>query len=135
MGMNAVRANSTRKRRDLIRSGSIQTVVLAIFCGLFLAAGLLARWVPFLDQGMTEFASGTLLKVGVVLLVAWLAAPQLEKLGWQRLRGSALVGLLIVAVAFAIRPRLGAIVGIVFFVAALFFGIVGWLRKKSGTLR
>ena len=117
------------------RRGSIQTVMLGVFCVLFLLAGIAAPWLPFLDQAGSEFASGTLLKLGVVLLIAWLAAPQLERLGWSKLRGSALMGLLIVAAAFAIRPRLGAIVGVGFLVAAIFFGVVGWLRKKSGSLR
>ena len=53
----------------------------------------------------------TLLKVGFVLGIAWMAAPQLERLGWNNLRGSLLVAVIIVIVLWAIRPRIGAIAG------------------------
>ena len=96
---------------------------------LFLASGAAVKWLPIVDDGSSVFAAGTLLKVGVVLFITWLAAPQLERLGWQRLRGTMLAGLIVVIALFAIRPRIGAIAGAVFVGGSMLFGIVGWLRQ------
>jgi hypothetical protein len=82
-----------------------------------------------MNDGSSGFAAGTLLKVGVVLFIAWLAAPQLERFGWQRLRGTMLAGLVVVIALFAIRPRIGAIAGALFIGGSMFFGILGWFRK------
>ena len=117
-----------------MRRGSIQRAVLLAFCLLFSIAGFIAAWLP-LDESSREFTSGTLLKLGVVLFIAWLAAPQLERLGWDRLRGSALIGVIIVACGFAIRPRLGAILGSILLIGGLFFGLVGWVRKWTSQNR
>lgn len=116
-----------------VHSGSIQRAVLLAFCILFLVVGVVAPWLPFVDASGGAFASGTLLKLGVVLLIAWLAAPQLEKLGWNRLRGTALICVIVVAGAFAIRPRLGAIVGGILLVGGLFFGLFGWIRQLTSS--
>ncbi len=59
---------------------------------VLLVAGLAMSIWPTQSANSSEYFSGTLIKVGVVLGVAWLAAPQLERLGWQRLRGSLLIG-------------------------------------------
>ncbi len=108
---------------------SIQRWLLGTFCILFLAAGILVPWLPYMNDGSSGFAAGTLLKVGVVLFIAWLAAPQLERLGWQRLRGTMLAGLVVVIALFAIRPRIGAIAGALFIGGSMFFGVVSWMRK------
>ena|SRR6056297_3312203 len=112
-----------------------QRAILATFCLLFLAAGLILRWFHLLDPASEEFASGMLLKVGFVLGLAWVAAPQLERFGWNRLRGSALVVLVIVLVLWAIRPRLGAIVGGALIALTVLFSLLGWFRNliKSGS--
>ncbi len=69
------------------------------------------------------------MKVGVVLFIAWLAAPQLERFGWQRLRGTMLAGIIVVIALFAIRPKIGAIAGALFVAGSMFFGVVSWMRK------
>jgi len=122
-------ARPTTEQPDGHLNRSIQRWLLGTFCILFLAAGILVPWLPYMNDGSSGFAAGTLLKVGVVLFIAWLAAPQLERLGWQRLRGTMLVGLVVVIALFAIRPRIGAIAGALFVGGSMFFGIVSWLRK------
>ena len=85
--------------------------------------------LPVLDSTSRQFASGTLLKVGIVLGLAWLSAPQLERFGWQRLRGSLLVALIVVLVLWAIRPKIGAIAGGILIAGCLVFSLIGWFRK------
>ncbi len=61
-----------------------------------------------MESGSREFSSGTLIKVGIVLGLGWLAAPQLERLGWRKLRGTGLAIMLAIGGLTAVRPRLGA---------------------------
>lgn len=123
--------NSSNGKRAPTAEAKIQRLLLVTLCALFLTAGLLIEWFPLLNDGSSEFVSGTLLKVGFVLGIAWLAAPQLERFGWQRIRGSLLLGLIIVIVLWAIRPRIGAIAGAVLIGGSLLFGLVGWLRQLT----
>lgn len=109
----------------------IQRAILATFCVIFLAAGLAIRWFHLLDSTSEEFVSGMLLKVGFVLGLGWVAAPQLERFGWQRLRGSVLVIAVIVLVLWAIRPKIGAIVGGALIAATVLFSLVGWVRSLT----
>ena len=106
-----------------------QRLVLGVSAALLLGAGLiLAAW-PGMETGSGEYFSGTLLKVGVVLGVAWLAAPQLERFGWHRLRGTLLASLIIVLVLWAIRPRIGAWAGAILLGGGAFFALIGWFRS------
>ena len=108
MGVDSLRANHTLARgaravmsqhsgKDVPSSeNKWQRMVLGASAALLLGAGMiLAAW-PGMETGSGEYFSGTLLKVGVVLGVAWLAAPQLERFGWHRLRGTLLASLIIV---------------------------------------
>ncbi len=87
--------------------------------------------MPWLQDSSSDFAAGTLLKVGLVLGIAWLAAPQLERMGWQRLRGGLLLGLLVILALFAIRPRIGAIAGGLFVAVSILFSLIGWFRNLT----
>lgn len=130
--------NISRKRQVPAGQGKVQRILLGAFCLIFFVAGVLVPWVPAIDGNSSVFASGALLKVGVVLGIAWLAAPQLERLGWQRVKGSMLLGIVVILALFAIRPRIGAIAGALFVAGSIFFGVAGWLRtiaKASGTNR
>jgi hypothetical protein len=111
--------------------GRWQRLVLAAFAVLFLAAGGVVAVLPDLNSRTREFASGTLLKVGVVLGIAWLAAPQLERFGWQRLRGTLLAGVIMVIVLWAIRPRIGAIAGALLVIGSTAVGLASWFRRLS----
>lgn len=111
--------------------GRWQRFVLATFAMLFLAAGILVRVSGFASGPNQVFVGGTLLKVGVVLGLAWLAAPQLARLGWEKLQGSLLVAVITVLILYAIRPRIGAIAGVVLIAGSLFFGLVGWVRSLT----
>ncbi|GIW98791.1 MAG: hypothetical protein KatS3mg111_2124 [Pirellulaceae bacterium] len=102
---------------------------LAVATVGFLTFGLLASTTDWLESGSREFAAGTLLKVGVVLGIVWLAAPHLQRLGWQRIRGGLLVGLIIVLLLFAIRPRIGAVAAVVIASVALASSLLGWVRR------
>lgn len=107
----------------------IQRLMLAIFALLFLGGGAVLNLLPNLDSTTRSFASGTLLKIGVVLGLAWISAPQLERWGWQRLRGTALIMVIIVIVLYAIRPRIGAMVGAVLIAGAVGISLAGWFRN------
>ena len=103
--------------------------VLGASAALLLGAGLtLAAW-PGLETGSGEYFSGTLLKVGVVLGVAWLAAPQLERFGWHRLRGTLLASLIVVLVLWLVRPKIGAWAGAIVLGGGAFFALIGWFRS------
>jgi hypothetical protein len=127
-----------RKLQSPTPGSKLQRMLLGGFCLVFLIAGSLVRWIPAIDGNSGVFASGALLKVGVVLGIAWLAAPQLERLGWQRVKGTMLIGIVIILALFAIRPKIGAIAGVVFVAGSVFFSVAGWLRtlaKFSGSDR
>lgn len=120
-------AKTTKKM--LTAETRLQRLMLAIFALAFLGLGVVLNFLPDLDSTSRKFASGTLLKIGVVLGLAWISAPQLERWGWQRLRGTALVMVIIVIVLYAIRPRIGAVVGAVLIAGAVGFSLMGWFRK------
>ncbi len=111
-----------------------QRLALGASAATLLGGGLiLAAW-PWLQQNRMEansdaYFSGTMIKVGVVLGVAWLAAPQLERLGWHRLRGTMLAALLVVLVLWLARPKIGAWAGAIVFGGAAFFSLIGWFRS------
>lgn len=116
-------------KQKLSTERRLQRLMLATFALAFLGLGVVLNFLPDLDSTSRKFASGTLLKIGVVLGLAWISAPQLERWGWQRLRGTALVMVIIVIVLYAIRPRIGAIVGAVLIAGAVGFSLVGWFRS------
>lgn len=103
--------------------------VLGVSAGVLLGAGILIAVWPGQETNSGEYFSGTLVKVGIVLGVAWLAAPQLERFGWQRLRGTMLVSLIIVLVLWTIKPRVGAWAGALLLGGGAFFALLGWVRK------
>lgn len=111
-----------------LQNGKWHRIGLGASAGILLAAGLLMAIWPGQTTNGGEYYSGTLIKVGIVLGVAWLAAPQLEKFGWHRLRGTMLVAIVIVLVLWAIRPRIGAWAGAILIAGAIFFSLVGWVR-------
>ena len=98
-----------------------------------LLAGAAFAWLPLTDESSGRYISGTLVKVGVVLGLVWLCAPQLERLGWRRLRGTLLVALVVTLVLFSIRPRLGAIAAAVLVGGSLFLSLLGWFRALFGS--
>ena len=110
---------------------SFQRKLLAFFSVTFLILGLLASTTDLLAVGSKEFVSGTLLKVGFVVGLLWVAAPQLERLGWEKLRGTMLAGAILVIVLWSIRPRIGAIAGGVLAASMLLVTITGWFRKAG----
>lgn len=96
-----------------------------------IAAGLVISSTDQLDIGSREFVSGTLLKVGFVLGLAWVALPQIERLGWNRLGGPMLAGALLVAILWSMRPRLGVIAGAIFVAVSLTVTLTGWIRSLT----
>lgn len=110
-----------------------QRLILGSSAAILLGVGLvLAAW-PGMQNGnpganSESYFSGMLIKVGVVLGVAWLAAPQLERFGWHRLRGSMLAALLVVLVLWLARPKIGAWAGAIVLGAGAFFALIGWFR-------
>lgn len=114
---------------------SWQTLFLGISAVGFLIAGAVVMLLPGTESNSQSYFSGTLLKVGVVLGLGWLAAPQLERLGWQRIRGSMLIAIIVVLVAFVIKPRFGAWAGAILIVGSIFFGLLGWFRNLTDSTK
>ena len=108
-------------KNDVSTESKWQRNVLGASAAILLAAGIILATWPGMETGSGEYFSGTLLKVGIVLGIAWLAAPQLERFGWHRLRGTMLVSLIIVLVLWAIRPRIGAWAGAILLGGGAFF--------------
>ncbi len=106
-----------------------QRNVLGLSAAASLGTGIIMAAWPGLETGSGEYFSGTLLKVGVVLGVAWLAAPQLERFGWHRLRGTMLAALLVVLLLWLIRPKIGAWAGALVLGGGAFFALAGWFRS------
>ena len=121
--------SSRQKKTKVTPDLQWQRLLLAFFAVTFLTLGLALDYIRGIDSSSRKYAAGTLLKVGVVLGLVWIAAPQLERLGWQRLRGSLLVAVILVCALIAIRPKFGAIVGAIFVVGSLAFSLVGWIRQ------
>ncbi len=113
----------------LTNSNQWQRLFLALVSGSFLLAGFAVTFFDSLGGNSQQFIAGTLLKVGFVLGLAWIAAPQLEHIGWHRLRGSMLAGVIVVVILMATRPRLGAIAGSLLVAASLSVTILGWIRS------
>jgi hypothetical protein len=67
----------------------------------------------------------------MVLALAWVASPQLERLGWQRIRGSMLIGIVIVVILYALRPRIGAIAALMLIGLTSGAAIISWIRKLT----
>lgn len=109
--------------------GKWQRMVLGVSAALLLASGMILSAWPGIETNSDEYFSGTLLKVGVVLGVAWLAAPQLERFGWHRLRGTFLAALLVVLLLWIVRPKIGAWAGAIVLGAGAFFALIGWFRN------
>lgn len=107
-------------------------MLLGSIAGIMLAVGFTIGSFGEMDPASREYFSGTLLKVGMVLGIAWLAAPQLERLGWDRVQGNALIAIVVVLILWAIRPRIGAWAGAILLVAGAFFAVLGWFRKQMG---
>ncbi len=119
------------KLKPISTETRLQRLLLAIAAVLFLLAGAVMEFVPGVDNSSRKFASGTLLKVGVVLGLAWVSAPQLERFGWHRLRGTMLAAVIVVILLYAIRPRFGAIAAAVLVVGSVVFGLLGWFRRLT----
>ncbi|MCA9132526.1 MAG: hypothetical protein KDA45_05215 [Planctomycetales bacterium] len=111
------------------------TLLLASSAILFLSGGLLANMLPGIDDSSRKYAAGTLLKVGVVLGLTWLASPQLERLGWHKVRGTMLGGIILVLVLYAVRPKIGAIAASLLIAGSLLFSLLGWFRAITGPPR
>lgn len=119
------------KKKQLSAETRWQRGLLAFFAIVFLGLGGALHFLPSSDSSSSKFAAGTLLKVGLVLGLAWVSAPQLERLGWQRLRGTLLVAVIIVILLYAIRPRIGAIAAAVLIVGSVAFSLLGWFRRLT----
>lgn len=102
-------------------------LLLGCSLALLIAGGVLS-FAPGVEAGSREFTSGTLLKVGMVVGLAWLAAPQLRRLGWQRMRGTGLAVLGVIAVLTAVRPRFGAIAAGLAVAGFVGLALLGWVR-------
>ena len=120
--------SSTGRDVDSQWVSKLQRWLLAISAAVCMIVGLGILWWSGGDEASSEFFANTLFKVGVVCGLAWLAAPQLERFGWHRLRGTLLVAIVIVMVLWAGRPRIGAIAGAVIIGVSIFFSLLGWLR-------
>lgn len=105
--------------------------MLAVMAALFLLAGLGIERFALIPNTSQEFLGGVLMKVGVVLGLAWVAAPQLERFGWQRLQGSMLAAALVVLVLWAVRPRIGALAAGILIAGSIVFGVVSRFRAGS----
>lgn len=117
---------SSSSRTEQFQWQRAATAVMAV--ALTVAAGIL-HWSPQLDPSSAKFMSGMLWKIALVLALAWVAAPQLEKIGWQRLRGTMLLAVIVVVALYAIRPRIGAIAAVVLASGSAIYAVLGWFRK------
>ncbi len=122
-----------RKKNDkpMTSEARLQRIMLAIAAVVFLGAGVVMEFVPGMDNSSRKFTSGMLLKVGVVLGLAWVSAPQLERLGWHRLRGTMLGAVIVVMLLYAIRPRIGAIAAAALVVGSVTVSLLGWFRRLT----
>jgi hypothetical protein len=107
--------------------------MLAIFAIVFVLAGVLIDQLPLFDasEGSRQMFSNSLFKVGIVLGLAWVAAPQLAKIGWEKMEGSLLLAIVVVLILWSIRPRIGTIAGGILLGTLAVFGLMRWLRKST----
>jgi hypothetical protein len=106
-----------------------QRVLIAALALLLFALGGVIYFIPSLDEGGA--LAGMTWKVAMVMGLGWLASPQLERLGWQRVRGTMLIAIVIVLVLYALRPRIGAIAAIILVAISALAAVGGWVRKLS----
>ncbi len=104
-----------------------QTLLLVIWIAL-IGGGLLMRVFETGQAGSREFVSGSLIKVGIVMALAWVAMPQLERLGWHKLRWTGVAIIVAIAAITAVRPRFGAIAAGIAIGGALVLAVLGWAR-------
>lgn len=97
---------------------------------LLIALGLSVRWLPLATTSQ-DYVEGTLLKAGAVFAITWLALPQLEYFGWHRLRGTLLIGIVVVLILWIIRPRIGAIAAAILISVSTVLSVSRWLRQMS----
>ena len=110
-----------------------QRFMLAFFSISLICVGCLLLSTNILGGSSKEYVGGTLFKVGFVLGLAWLAAPQLAHLGWQRVQGSLLIAVVVVVVLMAMRPRIGAIAASLLVAGSIFFAALNWVRDFTRT--
>lgn len=116
-----------RSESDLNEPSSLRWMLLVLSIS-FVGLGGIWRLIPGLEESSRMFLSGTLLKVGMVLGLGWLAAPQLERLGWNRLRGTGLAILAAIGVLTALRPKFGAIAAGFVVGGVCVLAVLGWVR-------
>lgn len=126
-----VQRSKTSERLGCRRGNQWQRTFFAIAAVLLGVVGAAVHWLPGIEPGSARFLSGTVWKVAFVMLIAWLASPQLERLGWERIRGTMLAAVTIVIVLYAIRPRIGAIAALILFAGSALVAIGGWVRRLS----
>ncbi len=105
--------------------------MFAVVAVILAAFGCVFYFMPNLDYGGAQFLSGLLWKLAMVFAIGWVAAPQLERMGWQRVRGTMLIGLIVVLALYAIRPRIGAIAALVLVAGSAAATVAGWVRRLS----
>lgn len=103
-------------------------MALLVIWVLLVAGGLIVRFTGMGEAGSREFASGTLIKVGIVMALAWLAMPQLERLGWQKLRGTGIAIIIGIGALTAVKPRFGAVAAGIAIGGFLVLAVLGWAR-------
>jgi hypothetical protein len=109
----------------------LQRFMLAAMALLLAIGGIVFYMFPEISDGGSQFIGGVLLKISMVLALAWVASPQLERLGWQRIRGSMLIGIVIVVILYALRPRIGAIAALMLIGLTSGAAIISWIRKLT----
>ncbi len=123
--------NLARKKPTESAELKWQRFMLAFMAVSLLVAGTVCRYSPYMNETSRTFIGGTLFKVGIVLGIAWLAAPQLAMLGWQRVRGTLLAAVTIVILLMAIRPRIGALAASLLIAGSAVFSAIGWFRSLT----
>lgn len=106
-----------------------QRITLASSALVLAVLGCVFHFLPNLDEGSAQFLAGVLWKIAMVLGIGWLASPQLERLGWQRVRGTMLIGIIIVIILYALRPRIGAIAALVLVALSMIAAMGTWMRR------
>jgi hypothetical protein len=116
--MSVARDAPSSLRRNLLGASGLICLLIGIY---------LSVWP--LDGSSAEFAQGMCIKSGLVLMAAWLAFPQLDRLpGWMLLT---VVALLLV---LATRPRIMFVmVRMGIFLLPIFFLI--WLLRPKAARR
>ncbi|MCA9194551.1 MAG: hypothetical protein KDB03_22425, partial [Planctomycetales bacterium] len=69
----------------------LQRAMLGGIAAVLILVGLAVPYLPYGGLSGQTFASGSLLKVGFVVGLIWLAAPQLDRFGWEKIRGNLLI--------------------------------------------